>query len=414
MTTGDVALVLVVVIAFCLISGRIRAWPITMPMVFVTFGVLVDGFDVLELEVNEEGVILLGEVSLAVILFSDAVRIDVRKLRREAGLPARLLGIGLPLSIVVGTAGIALVLTEFSFWEAALVAAILAPTDAALGQAVLENESVPQRVRRGLNVESGLNDGLALPVVLLFAGLAEEQVTSVNITELVFQELALAVVLGAAIGVAGGRLMQIAADRRWMEGIYAQIGTLGLALLAYVGAETAGANGFVSVFVAGLAFSRVADLAEKFVEYAEDTGRLLAMATFFVFGIIFVSDAADVLDWRVVLCVLMTLTVGRMLPVAIALTKSGSNWRTMAFIGWFGPRGLASILYGLLIVEQGLPAADELFAVITWTVVGSVFLHGATAAPLADRYGAWFHSQDDTADMPEAMPVPEQRVRWED
>jgi len=308
------------------------------------------------------------------------------------------------------------VLPGFGWLEAALVAAVLAPTDPALGQAVVSDEAVPQRVRQGLNVESGLNDGLVLPVVLvLIAAVAGGGTTAGSWVDLVGRQLALGVLIGVGVGALGGLLIRRGLASGRIEGIYAQLGTLGLAVLALSGAIAVGANGFIAAFVAGLAFGAVCgqETAGHLDEYTEDTGRLLAVVAFFVFGNVFVLPAIPALSWAVGLCALLLLTVGRLLPVAVSLIGSRVAVPTVLFVGWFGPRGLASILFGLLLLERELPAAQEFFAVITATVVASVVLHGMTATWGAQRYGAWFEAQAQRhAAMPEAAPVTAHRVRW--
>ncbi|MFT7602283.1 MAG: NhaP-type Na+/H+ or K+/H+ antiporter [Acidimicrobiales bacterium] len=392
MSAVEVCIFLAGLIGYSLVSRRTEAWPLTMPMVFVTFGVLTDATDFIDLRIEEEGVALLGEVALAVLLFSDAVRLDTMRLRREALLPIRLLAIGLPLSIALGAVGIALLLPSLSIWEAALIAAILAPTDAALGQAVIEDERVPAPIRQGLNVESGLNDGVALPAVLLFAALAsgEDAAAGFWIT-FVLRQVGGGLLVGLAVGLGGGWLLRHSLRANWIEGIFAQLATLGLALLALSGAVAVGANGFIAAFVAGLSFGAIGNTAVMLDEYAEDTGRLLSLVMFFVFGNIFVRPAFAAISLVVVVCVLGSLTIGRVLPVLIALAPGRPNWRTVAFVGWFGPRGLASILFGLVLVEEKLSGADDLFAIISLTVLASVFLHGATATWGAGWYGDWWN-----------------------
>ncbi len=417
MGSTEVALIAGAVVAFALVSQLVDRLPFSMPMVFVALGWISESVGAIELDLELEGIVLLGEVTLAIILFSDAVRIDVRALRRHAGLPVRLLAVGLPLSIALGTVFISLLLPGLGVWEAALVAAVLAPTDAALGQAVVEEESVPLRVRQGLNVESGLNDGLVLPAVLLFLALAQGDETEPGFWgRFILQQVGLGVVVGLAIGGAAGWLMHRARSAALVEGIYAQLGTLAVAVTAFFTAVTVEANGFLAAFIAGLAFGTVmpsAD-AEAIDEYTEDSGRLLAMVAFFVFGNVLLATYASGLTFAVAACALGALTLGRMLPVALSLIGMKPAWPTVIFVGWFGPRGLASILFGLILLEEDLPKSNGLFALISWTVLFSVVLHGATASWGASLYGRWFAdmTEDELATMPEAEEVPMTRTRW--
>lgn len=415
---GEVTLVALSLVAFALVSAQVGRWAVTMPMVFVILGAVTDRLGLVELEVEVEGVSLIGELTLAVILFADAVRIDLRALRRDIGLPGRLLVVGLPLTVVLGTIVVRWLVPALSIWEAALVAAILAPTDAALGQAVVEDDTVPLRVRQGLNVESGLNDGMVVPLVMLFLALSigESESDPGFWVSFAVRQVGLGALIGLVVGGSGGWLLQRAVRDRTVEGIYAQLATLALALAAFAGAEAAGANGFIAAFVAGLTFGAVVaePLAEKLDEYTEDTGRLLAVIAFFIFGNLFVNDAISATTAAIIVCSIATLTVGRMLPVAVAVGGTGQNWRTTVFVGWFGPRGLASILFGVLLLEEALPQADQLFAIVAWTVVASVFLHGATAARGAAAYGRWYQSMADEERqaMAESAPVVEHRRRW--
>lgn len=415
---GEITLIALAVVAFALISAKATSAALTMPMVFVALGAVTDATGLIELEIETEGVALVAEVTLAVILFGDAVRIDAKSLRRELGLPARLLTIGLPISVLLGAVVIFVLIPGVSWWEAALVAAVLAPTDAALGQAVLEDDSVPLRVRQGLNVESGLNDGMIVPAVLLFLALAtgESDTDAGFWAQFVLRQVGLGLVIGVGVGALGGWLIARSVRKGLIEGIYAQLATLALAVVAFAGALAAGANGFIAAFIAGLTFGTVCgdSLAAKLDEYTEDSGRLLAIVAFFLFGNLFVNDALSATSIFIVACAVFALTVGRIVPVALAMTGMGANWRTTMFIGWFGPRGLASILFGLLLLEEALPAAEELFAIIAWTVVASVFLHGASAAWGARHYGQWYASMsdDERGDMAEAEMVATQRHRW--
>lgn len=416
--TADVAIVAGVVIAFALISRRITPTIVSGPMVFVAAG-LVCGpelLDIVDLGLEIEAVALIGETALAILLFSDATRIDTRALRRELGLPVRLLAIGLPVSVALGTLLIWVLFSDMTIWEAALVAAILAPTDAALGQEVVTDPAVPNRIRQGLNVESGLNDGLVVPAVALFVVLAadEDEAGSAGFwARFVFEQVGIGLLVGLAVGAAGAWLLTRAQDHDWADGIYAQLSTLAVAIAAFTTSIELDGNGFIAAFVAGLAFGRVSPDAHHLGEYTEDTAQLAAAVAFFLFGNVLLGPALDDLTFSILLCAVLALTLGRMIPVALAMIGTGAAAPTVAFVGWFGPRGLASILFGLLLLEEELPAAETLFGIVAWTVLLSVVLHGASAAWGARRYGAWWaemtpHEQDS---MPEAAPVTEQRVR---
>jgi NhaP-type Na+/H+ or K+/H+ antiporter len=385
----------VVVLGFGLISARLEGSMVTPPMVYVAAGIALGtaGLGLLDLGLDQEGVRLLAEATLVIVLFSDASRIDLRVLRREYHLPARLLGIGLPLTIAAG-GGLALLLFgEFELWEAMLLGAILAPTDAALGQVVVTSPAVPVRIRQALNVESGLNDGIALPVITLFIALAavEEDLESTSFwVEFVARQIGFGVLFGVGIGWAGAKLINAAVAREWIDGLYRQLGTLAVGVAAFAGAELVDGNGFIAAFTAGLALGTIArGPCADIIDFSEDEGQLLALITFLVFGATIAGPALDELSWQIGLYAVLSLTLVRMVPVALSLLGLHLRSDTIAFLGWFGPRGLASILFGLLVLEEAeLASGPEIYLIVTWTVLLSVFAHGMTAAPLSRRYGA--------------------------
>jgi sodium/hydrogen antiporter len=384
----DLAVLAAVVVAYALVSRRLEASVLSAPLVFVAAGV-VAGPEVLGLssgEISEGAGLVLAEVALAFVLFSDAARIDLRRLRTREKLPARLLGIGMPLTIALGVGVGALLLGEIEFWEAAIVAAVLAPTDAALGQAVVTSKLVPQRMREGLNVEAGLNDGLSVPFVALFVALAVEQADLSAQSWLGFaaEQIGYGVLVGAAVGGAGGWLVVQAARRGMMTGAFQRLAVLALAVLAFVLADELGGNGFIAAFVGGMAAS-LAGLAgvERILEFVEEEGQLLSLAVFFIFGVA-VLGLVEPAGWEVVMYAALSLTVVRMLPVAVAVAGTGLRPGSVAFLGWFGPRGLASIVLALTVAEEqhDLPALDVVLAAVSVTVLASVVLHGVTATPL--------------------------------
>ncbi len=410
----DAAIVALALTAWALVSKRSARWPLTMPMVMVTAGFVTHEVGLSRTEVPEQWIGTVGEIALAVVLFSDAVRIDLLALRRERGLPLRLLGIGLPLSIVLGVGIVAVLIPGLGIWEAALLAAILAPTDPALGQAVVEDRSVPLRVRQALNVESGLNDGMVLPVVLLFIALSGgTSGRDVPFPVFAAQQIGLGALVGLVVGVVGALAIRRAVDAGWVDGLYTQLATLSVAALGLTVALAVGGNGFVSCFVAGLAFGTVSrDSGAHLVEYSEDSGQLLSAVSFFLFGNVLLPSALDHVSWSVLLCAAALLTVGRVVPVAVSLWGSGAAPPTVGFIGWFGPRGLASIVFGVLLLEQEVEKATTLAAVVSLTVALSVFAHGATAGWGAARFGEWAKAAGRfDSSMPEGQAVHEHRSR---
>ena len=412
----DLAIIAAFVVAYGLVSQRVESSPLTGPMIFVGFGLLVGsaGLDVLDLPLDATGVELLAEATLGLLLFSDAVRIDAHRLRREYALPARMLALGLPITIGLGTA-LAALLFDLPVALAALIATILAPTDAALGQAVVTNTAVPVRVRQSLNVESGLNDGIALPAVTVFIALAaadESFSTAGSWARFAGEQIGYGLAVGFAIGSAGGIFIARARERGWMEGVHLQIAVLGLAVLTFALADHIGGNGFIATFCAGLAFGATARATCAHVEeFTEDLAQLLAMVSFIVFGAIVMGPSLDQLDWRVALYAVGSLVVVRPLAIAVSLVGSGLRWPTVAFFGWFGPRGLASILFGIVALEdaQGVDMGP-VFVVMSWTVLLSIVAHGLSATPAAAAYGRWWQARQHEP-MEESSAMEEQRVR---
>jgi NhaP-type Na+/H+ or K+/H+ antiporter len=401
------------VIVYGLVSRRLQDSIITAPMVFVAFGLLVSqtGLGLVDLDFGHGFVHGLVEVTLILVLFSDAARIDLHKVRRGHNLPLRLLLIGMPLTIVAGTlVGLVLPL-GLTFWQAALLAAILAPTDAALGQAVVSSPRVPARVRQALNIESGLNDGIALPMVLLLAclaGAANAAGGDQNWVLFGAKQVVLGPMAGIVIGGVGAWLIDRAGAAKWMAESYEGAAILGLALLAFAGAETIGGNGFIAAFVAGLVFGNLVRGRCGFIfEFAEAEGQLLVLLTFLIFGATILPEAATDLGPWVLLYAVLSLTLARMLPVAVSLVGSGVQRPTVAFLGWFGPRGLASVLFALLVLETAeIPVAGRVVAITIVTVSLSILAHGLTAAPATRWYGAAARRMGDCVETREVSEMP--------
>ena len=410
------ALVSLAICAFGVVSGRAERSPFTAPMFFTGLGVAFSSVSSMWLGMDvDSGVVHgLAELTLILVLFTDATRIDLQCLRRERGLPSRLLGLGMPLTLLAGAAVALALFPGMPVVEAALLAAILMPTDAALGQAVVSNVRVPVRIRQSLNVESGLNDGVALPVVLVIASMAGALEGAERDAAYWIRFALLAVTLGPLVGVAvgwgGGQLMGWATERGWVSEPFQRIAAPGLALAAFSLAELVGGNGFIAAFVAGLAVGNVArEICPCLYEFGEAEGQLLGLLVFLVFGGLLVPKALAHVGAMGVVYALLSLTVVRMLPVWIGLLGSGLKLPSVAFLGWFGPRGLASILFVLLVVEPGrLERGNMLEAVVVATVLLSTFLHGLTAFPLASAYGKWVDGMHESAEehaMTEDMPV---------
>ncbi len=388
-------LIALAIFLYSLVSMRTENWPITPPMIFAGLGLVLGnfGFGLAPMHIESEVIHLIAEIALALVLFTDAARIRLPLLFKDHDLPVRLLALGMPLTIALGAVAAVLIFPGLTLWEAALLAAILAPTDAALGQAVVMSEHVPQRIRQALNVESGLNDGIALPVVLVFLCFALLEAGFGHEADLVLftvSQLVLGPIAGIVIGGIGGKLIDWAGKRGYIGGSFQGIAAISLAFLAFAGAELVGGNGFIAAFVAGLALGHFArGLSDFLLEFVEAEGEILILVVFFLFGATLLPEALGALDWRVFAFAAFALTIMRMLPVSLSLLGTGLGWRSHLFLGWFGPRGLASILFVLLVVsaEGELPGNDLILAVTMVTVALSIFAHGLTAAPAAAAYG---------------------------
>ena len=405
-TVDQIVIVGLLVVAFSLVSQRLARWQITAPMVFGLAGIVM--FSVgSSLNVANEDVHLLAELALVVVLFHDASTVQLRELRHDWTVPTRLLAIGFPLALFFTFLVVFLFLPLLGIAGAILLAASITPTDAGLGAPTVLNPVVPVRIRRALNVESGLNDGLATPIVLaaLASLSAEEGVALPTFLQIGLVPLALGLLVGVLLGLVGGLLVDL--SRRWSCSSKrgSAIGILVLPFLAFGVAEIVGANGFVAAFVGGLIFgtaSRVYQREEEAAELLEVGSDLLSYVVWFFAGGLVVTVLSNGFRWQWLVIAVAALTVLRIVPVAIALIGTGFNWRTNLFVGWFGPRGLATIVFLLLTVEElgrNHGIVSDIAGVATVTVALSVVTHGASAAPLSQRFGSWVSSNQPHAEM---------------
>ncbi len=406
------------IVLFSLVSARLGQRFVTAPMVFVLFGLLIGnaGLRLLGFQLEEGTIHLLAELTLVVVLFSDASRIDLKLLRSEHNLPVRLLAIGLPLSIALGTLVAWWLFQDLGFWQAAVLATIVAPTDAALAHAVVTNKLVPIRIRQTISVESGLNDGLCLPLFLIFlcgARVAEHPESTAYWIRFAAMQVGFGLLVGIGVGYIGGKLIEHAARRERISHSFLELTTLALALLACGAAELVGGNGFIAAFCAGLTVGNISRaLCGAIREFAEAEGQLLTLLVFLVFGAVLVPQAFANITWVGVLFSIMGLTVLRMLPVAMSLVGTRLRTETRLFVGWFGPRGVASIVFALVLMEEiAVPARQDIFAVAMVTVGLSVFSHGISAYPLAKWYAARTHATKQLGPTSEHEPVTEMLFR---
>ena len=392
MNYGTGALLALFFLAFALASRKLSGSILTGPMLFAAVGFCI-GPQVLgwvDVQISNHVIQGIAEVTLVVVLFTDAASTNFSSFRRSDNLPLRMLLVGMPLTIVLGTLAALGLFPGWTMWEAALLAAILAPTDAALGQSVLENEAIPERIRTGLGSESGLNDGLALPLVLLFAALASGGSDSGATYWLQFigSQILLGPLTGIAIGYAGGRLVALADEYGWMSDWAEGIAAMAIALGAFMFAEAVHGNGFLAAFAGGLAFGKGLGRKCRFLhEFEQTEAHMLVLITFTLVGAMLLPAAMQHFTWACLAFALFALTVMRMLPIALSLAGLKLGFHTLAFVGWFGPRGLASVLFLLIVIEStDLARESELLAAVALTVALSIILHGISAAPWARIY----------------------------
>jgi NhaP-type Na+/H+ or K+/H+ antiporter len=416
MDLAGIAVVAAVVFAYALVSRQLTGSPVTLPIVFAGFGWLAGsgGLGIAPVDAGHGVIHVIAELTLILVLFTDAARMDVGRLVSDHDLPMRMLAIGLPLTVVAGTASAFGLFPNATLASAFLVSAILAPTDAALGQSVVSDRAVPVRIRQALNVESGLNDGLALPIVLVAAALfgsSEAGGSASHWLAFAAKQVVLGPLAGVAAGYVGVRLIQACARRGWMTEPFKAVAILSVAILAYTVAELIGGNGFIAAFIAGLMLGgMVRDHGTFLFEFMEGEGQLLTLIVFFVFGAVMLPEGLANATWSILFLALLFLTVIRMLPVALSLIGTRLSLISLAFLGWFGPRGIASILFALLILEREIPSGgDDILACVVVTVALSIVLHGLTAAPFSALYGAYVKRRGECA---EVEPVSEMRLRY--
>ncbi|MFO1476820.1 MAG: cation:proton antiporter [Verrucomicrobiota bacterium] len=370
---------------YSLASGRLQQTVVTAPMLFTAAGALVSRELFGRVPTTGGTVTLLwtAEVGLVLLLFADASRTDLRSLKSLANLPARLLSVGMLLTLGLGMVAARLVLPGLTWWEAGILSAILAPTDAGLGQVIVTSPRVPVAVRQALNVEAGLNDGLSVPFLMFFIVLAGLENHEANLAKLIVEQLVYGAGLGAVIGLGGGALLHHAHRARWTAPAFHQLGVVALPLLCLPLSEAAGASMFIAAFTAGLTVQvTFPDAGRHSIEFTEEWGQLINLAVFFLFGLLVARDLA-LFTWAMAVYALLSLTLVRMLPVWVSLLGTGLRLPTVLFMGWFGPRGLASIVLGLVYLEQETRQAGEqtIRLAVMVTVFLSIFAHGLTAQP---------------------------------
>ena len=383
----------IILLFVAIFSSLIGKLPISFQMIFIVAGMLMGWLVTGYVDVTKPPystiIFLIAEIALVLVLFSDASRVGLKAL--ENNLSTRLLTIGLPITIILGIIIATILFPGIPWWVAGIIGAALAPTDAALGQIVVQNKNVPERIRSTIEIESGLNDGGSVPFLLVFIaiGLAAEAFKpSGYFIQVAFQQIGFGIVVGLVVGILGGWLVLKARDNKWITPEYQRIAFLAMAILTFLVADTLGGSGFIAAFIGGLALGYIVkDAGKILIDFSEAEGQLLNLAVFFLLGIVVLPLLYNI-TWQIILYAILSLTIIRMLPVAISLigTKLGTD--SVLFIGWFGPRGLASIVLALLALEElnVFPGDTTFITVVFVTVLLSVFAHGLTASPLSKIY----------------------------
>ena len=396
----NAALLAVFLLIYSAVAGRIERSLISGPIVFTVIGFLLgpDVLGALRINITGEGLRLLAELTLAMVLFTDAANADFDVVRRNLGLPERLLGVGLPLTILLGFLFAAIVFPSLDILEMALLATILAPTDAALGKPVVTNRAVPVVIREALNLESGLNDGICVPIVVILLDLAVgtqiEGATIGHVGWVVVEEIGIGLIVGLVLTWLTILVLRFAERYGWIGEHWVEIPIVALAAACFAAAQAAGGSGFIACFVGGLLLSGLllsglgARHKEELLRGAEHMGEALALLTWVVFGGIVVARMIDRVTWPALVYAVLSLTVIRMPPVFLCLIGTRTSTTDKLFIGWSGPRGLATIVFAILVLDAKLPGNDTVILAAGWTVLLSVIAHGVTANPLVKAIGS--------------------------
>ncbi|MBX3098267.1 MAG: cation:proton antiporter [Salinibacterium sp.] len=374
----------VVLLAAILISGIAHRTVLSTAVVFLVAGFLLgQGMaGVVVLTAGDDRVSVLAQIALFVVLYTDGQRLAIRDLARAWRLPGRALLLGMPLTFVI-TALLGVWLVGLPWPQALLIAAVLAPTDPVFASAIVGRNEIPARIRGLLQVESGLNDGLALPVVLIFIA----AIGGPDVEPLV---LTLELVGGVALGIVVPLLVSFLLRIRFLATtpLYASLGPIAIAIIVYGVAVSTGANLYLAAFAAGITVASAApELRDAFIEYGEFIAEIVKLLAIFIFGaLIAPSVLADVSPLGYLFAVLI-LIVARPVAIELALIGSKLPWEERATAAWFGPKGFASVLYGVLVLESGSPDAEHLFHLIVVAISLSIIAHSSTDVPIAGYFG---------------------------
>jgi NhaP-type Na+/H+ or K+/H+ antiporter len=359
------------------LSGLMRGTVLSASVLSILLGIVLASTDVIAIDIRDEGVLELISLALILTLISDGIVVDRELLTGHWGPAARALIIAMPVTMGLIALATKLLFSELSWAEAFLLGAVLAPTDPVVTSTVVTARKVPASIRHTLNLESGLNDGLALPFVLFFIVLASAGDAGSEALELL-GEAAFGAALGAAIGIGGGRL------HHWLpgggiagryEGIYA----IGVGLTAFGLADVSFGNGLIAAFVAAIALGYAEhEITERFADFSENVSTIFQVLTFFVFGGVIVGLGYGDSVVALVAFIAFALLVARPAAVMGSLAGTGGPQAYKWFIAWFGPKGVASMLFALFVLESAVDNGALIFNVAAFTIVASILIHGLT------------------------------------
>ena len=391
----DITLLAGFLLIFSCLSGWVKKSWVSGPILYTLFGFTIGplGADLLSFDINANTIKILAELTLAIVLFTDASAANLSVLKRSSAIPMRMLLIGLPLTLLFGFGVGFSMFDQFSVIEVAILATLLAPTDAALGQAVLQNEAVPNRLRQGLNAESGLNDGICVPILFVFLALAPSAQHSAHGSSehlaltLLAEELGIGLLVGVLVVIIAYQLLKLAISRNWLNHTWSQLPVVATAITSFALAQQVGGSGFIAAFCGGLLFGHLLNTEkEELLVGAESMGESFSLLTWVLFGAVAFGQSLPMMNFEIICYSILSLTLIRILPIALSLWGSGLDLNEKLFLGWFGPRGLASIVFTIIVLGHQLPNSDTIIAIVSCTVFMSIFLHGVTAKPWARRW----------------------------
>ena len=400
--TSMILIIALIVLLYGIFSKKLETVNISGPMIFLVVGVAISplGLNLSDVSIDADLVKSMAEIALILVLFTDSASINLSTFKHKWRISARLLSIGLPLTIVFSSLAAIFFFPNEPYVNLLLMALILAPTDAALGKAVVTDQSMPETVRTNINVESGLNDGIVFPLLITTILLIISKHHFGEDNEWVLflvKQISFGFVFGALSGYLGAKLLTKAVQSGWIQETYRNLTPVSLALLSFYLAEYFGGNGFIAAFVAGMFFGNFSKLIDSRSEtFLESEGEILILISFTIFGLTFVPETIAYWDLNVLLYSICSLTIFRMIPVALSLIGMGLSLPTKLFIGWFGPRGIASILYIMIVAHkiESIEGHETLYSVITLTIVLSIILHGLSAKPLVKYYASYVKKRD--------------------